>query len=619
MIADDLATRIPMSPFLTATLARAADYATAQSHVEVTVEHLLLALTEDPEASVVLKTSNVDVTRLNNEVSDFIGRIEERHPEGTGGSVAISADLRRILEAAAAAAQQGRRREINGAIVLAAIVGDGKSGAAHMLRSQGLTFEEAIRALQRAAAQTARPPAPAPAPAPAPPQASAADILASARERVQTRSAPGLRESRQEPEPAEPERGLPPLGGGTPRFESGPPPEVEQQYEPEPAPSLSHKQDGRTERELDDAFRQINQPGSMGSLSTEPEQHLPNFGAPPTPAPPAREMPLADPQLDPFAAPGLGGPPLPAGQPSRGPAGPSQDRSPSAPRRQQSWAPPAPRGAPPNGPGGPGPRGGRIPPPLPPSPGPLQIPGQTPAQFPVGPGGPGGQSPSPAGAAGPRGVPPQSRVPWPEAIDPPSAPQGRPEGANRQRQAGPRTVISAGQLAHNVPPRMKVGVSLVCEARIGRAEVKAIVEGLQGGGSVVRQEIMVTKAMSVRLRSPDGGFFIEGSSPETQWIENVLGLPAEDYARWRWTITPREKGRKRLQLIVSARTVGSDGLAAETAMPDQVIEIRVRTNYARSLKRWLGWALAAIVGGVLARFGETAFEAAKGLFGMFNG
>ncbi len=312
MIADDLATRIPMSPFLTATLARAADYATAQSHVEVTVEHLLLALTEDPEASVVLKTSNVDVGRLNNEVSDFIGRIEDRHPEGTGGSVAISADLRRILEAAAAAAQQGRRREINGAIVLAAIVGDGKSGAAHMLRSQGLTFEEAIRALQRAASQTARPPAPAPAPAA--PQASAADILASARERVQTRSAPGLRETRPEPEPAaEPERGLPPLGGGTPRFERGPPPEVEQHYESEPAPSLSHNHDGRTERELDDAFRQINQPGGMGSLSTEPEQIQPSFGAPPMPPSPAREMPAASPQLDPFAAPGLNGPPQQAG------------------------------------------------------------------------------------------------------------------------------------------------------------------------------------------------------------------------------------------------------------------------------------------------------------------
>lgn len=587
MIADDLATRIPMSPFLTATLARAADYARAQSHVEVAVEHLLLALTEDPEATVVLKTSNVDIAQLNNEISDFIGRIEERHPEGGGGSVAISADLRRILEAAAAAAQQGRRREINGAIVLAAIVGDGRSGAAHMLRSQGLTFEEAIRALQRAAQN--RPSTPAPAAAPA----SADDILASARERVQTRSAPGLREAKQE---TEPEPAVPALGGGTPRFESGPPPETEhQRYEP--APTLSHTPDARSERELDDAFRQeAPQPGSMGSLSTAPEQDLSGSGAPPMP--PASAAP---PRLE---------PPQPVAQPPRGAP---QDRAPSG-RRPPSWAPPAPRGASQQGAGGPTARTGRIPPPLPPSPGPLQIPGQIPTQFPA--------SPVPAGASAPRGIP-QSRVPWPEAIDPPSSPaQGRNEGrpdAGRQRQTGPRTVISAGQLVHNVPPRMKVGVSLVCEARIGRAEVKAIVEGLQGGGSVVRQEIMVTKAMSVRLRSPDGGFFIEGSSPETQWIENVLGLPAEDFARWRWTITPREKGRKRLQLIVSARTVGSDGLAAETAMPDQVIDIRVRTNYARSFKRLFGWTFAAIVGGILARFGETAFEAVKGLLAIFHG
>ncbi len=165
---------------------------------------------------------------------------------------------------------------------------------------------------------------------------------------------------------------------------------------------------------------------------------------------------------------------------------------------------------------------------------------------------------------------------------------------------------------------MQVGISLVCEARIGRADVKAIVEGLQGN-AVVRQEIMVTKAMSVRLRSPDGGFFIEGSSPETQWIENVLGLPAEDYARWRWTITPRERGRKRLQLVVSARTVGSDGLAAETAMPDQVIEVKVRTNYARTTKRWIGWAMAAAVGGVFAHFGETLILAAKGVYAMIMG
>src|SRR5262245_37272047 len=141
MIVDELG-RIPMSPFLTATLTRAAEYATAQFHREVTLEHLLLALAEDPEASVVLKSSNVDLARLTAEVSDYLGHSIERVDPSEAQPVVISSDLRRVLEAAAAAAQQGRRREINGAIVLAAIVGDGKSTAAHFLRNQGLTFEE---------------------------------------------------------------------------------------------------------------------------------------------------------------------------------------------------------------------------------------------------------------------------------------------------------------------------------------------------------------------------------------------------------------------------------------------------------------------------------------------
>ena len=52
-----------------------------------------------------------------------------------------------------------------------------------------------------------------------------------------------------------------------------------------------------------------------------------------------------------------------------------------------------------------------------------------------------------------------------------------------------------------------------------------------------------------------------------------------------------------------------DGLAAETALPDQVITVRVHTNYARAAARWLGWGAAAVIGGLLAKFGEGAFDA----------
>ena len=191
----------------------------------------------------------------------------------------------------------------------------------------------------------------------------------------------------------------------------------------------------------------------------------------------------------------------------------------------------------------------------------------------------------------------------------PAAARGGPPDATRATPGAPpqrprATDVSVGQMVENIPRSMRVGIPVVVEARIARAEVKALADGLQGGGAVWRHELTVTKAMSVRLRAPDGGFFIETASPETQWIENTLGLITDDYASWRWTVTPRERGAKRLQLVISARTVGTDGLAAETALPDQLVSVKVRVNYAQTAKRVGGWALAAIAGGLLARFGE---------------
>ncbi len=171
----------------------------------------------------------------------------------------------------------------------------------------------------------------------------------------------------------------------------------------------------------------------------------------------------------------------------------------------------------------------------------------------------------------------------------------------------PRTEI--GQLVENIPRSMRVGVPALIEVRVARADVQALAEGLQGGGAAYQHEVTVTKAMSVRLRAPDGGFFVETASPETQWIEKAMLISGDDFASWRWHVTPRDKGRRRLQLIISARTVSADGLAAETALPDQVITVRVRANYIKSAVRWIGWGTAAVVGGLLAKFGEGAFTA----------
>ena len=573
MIVDELA-RIPMSPFLTATLTRAADYATAQAHREVTLEHLLLALAEDPEATVVLKASHIDLHRLTAEVSDHLGRYDDRIDPSSGQPIAISADLRRILEAAAAAARQGRRREINGAIVLAAIVGDGKSPAAHMLRVQGLTFEEAIRALQHV---TAAPPAPTPQPLPPPQQRL--------------------------PEPAPPA----PVAQPTRHDErTGPPAEIHT-YEERTAPPA--------------------EPLPYGERTSPPTQPPAPFGERTSPPmqPPAPELPRSATTEEILAA-------------ARERLEARKPQSTSTPLEPEPSAPaPMPRANYPDRGGTPSPRPTPAPPPAPaPMPAPTASDTvldreHTHLEAPTAP---------PHDEATPYtgeqfevrtethgGMPPRGRSAPTSWEDGYAATRNAPPAPQRERRraaasgpfVGSWPLVEAGQLIENIPRRMRVGIPVVAEARIARADVKALAEGLAGGGAAFRHEIVVTKAMSVRLRSPGGGFTIENRSPETQWIENVLGLGNDEYASWRWTVTPMARGRRQLQLIVSARTVGADGMTAETALPDQLVDVKVAINYSRTALTWAGWIGAAVVGGLLAKFGETGWIVLQIMFARHFG
>lgn len=570
MIADDLS-RIAMSSNLEQALSRAAEYARAQAHASVALEHMLLALCEDEDAGLVLAASNVDVARLRTDVSGYLGRLEERAPQDPGTAPVISADLRRILEAADAAAKGGKRREINGAIVLAAIVGDGKSAAAHMLRAQGLTFEDAIRALQRGAVA---------APSGQPGSASADDILASARQRVQTRAAPTLRNIKGDQI-------------GAPSTVAKPAEPVQKRVEPK-----RPVKDASILVSRPSPARQPAQPENASEVGFTEEDKGPlkeNRPSPPVeskPPQPTPETKSAPPQPKaPVGPAGSAPPPIPSKQAAPGswtpPPGAAGGGARPIPTRLPPSMPPPPPGAPPSQSARPGP------PPLAPWPEMDEV-SSGPSPSPGAP----GRTPSPEAVANNLGLPPRT-IPGP----PP------PSSSRSTLRPAPRTDI--GQLVENIPRSMRVDVPVLTEVRIARSDVKALAEGLQGGGAAYKHEVTVTKAMSVRLRAPDGGFFIETASPETQWIEKTLLLSSDDFASWRWNVTPRERGRKRLLLIISARTVSADGLAAETALPDQIITVRVKTNYAKSATRWAGWAVAAIVGGLMARFGEGIFEVGR--------
>ncbi len=524
MIADEVG-RIAMSSNLGESVTRAVRYTRAQSHREVTLEHMLLALTEDPDAELVLAASNIDLSRLVTDVSGYLGRLKDPGATGSDAEPAVSSALLRILEAAAAAAKGGQRREINGAIVLAAIVGDGKSPAAHILRSQGLTFEDAIRAIQRGAG--------------APPTARS-DAGGSNTDNIPASARVGA-----EPREQAPPQVVPPVS-------HEPKPGEEAGAAIEEAPPSFAQPEVQYEKDEDSAVAAASPDAAeVSEPSLEAEPHMPSSA----PFPPPVPIPSAPPE-------------------------------PAAPL---SWTPP--------------PQPDRADP--------------APAQPAV--------TPSSAPAVERPGPPPLA--PWPEARGPREAAPRRfasivPNKDNAARaatgqQSRTSTRTEIGHLVENIPRNMRVAVPVLIQVRIARRDIKALAEGLQGGGAAYRHEVTLTNAMSVRLRAPDGGFFIENASPETQWIEKTLLLSSDEFASWRWNVTPREKGKKRLQLIISARTVSGDGLAAETALPDQVITVRVRTNFTKSVSRWAGWAVAALVGGLLARFGEGAYEAGLQTFAKY--
>ena len=71
------------------------------------------------------------------------------------------------------------------------------------------------------------------------------------------------------------------------------------------------------------------------------------------------------------------------------------------------------------------------------------------------------------------------------------------------------------------------------------------------------------------------------------------------------------------EAAIATATLVAAGVAAETALPDQVIEVKVRRNLKRTFARLFGWTIAAIAGGALSTFGESGLTAAKAMLEKF--
>ena len=108
-------------------------------HEYMTVEHLLLALLDDPAALEVLRACHADLGRLRRELEQGVGESVSLLPGDDGRDTQPTIGFQRVLQRAVYNVQSSGRKEVTGANVLVAIFGEKDSLAAYFLNQQDVT------------------------------------------------------------------------------------------------------------------------------------------------------------------------------------------------------------------------------------------------------------------------------------------------------------------------------------------------------------------------------------------------------------------------------------------------------------------------------------------------
>ncbi|MBI1364754.1 MAG: ATP-dependent Clp protease ATP-binding subunit ClpA [Alphaproteobacteria bacterium] len=125
-------------------LHRAIALATEREHELATLEHLLLALTEDQDAAAVMRACNVDVELLQRNLYEFIENDLANLKLENGEQAKPTASFQRVIQRAVIHVQSSGREEVTGANVLVALFAERESHAAHFLQQQDMTRFDAV-------------------------------------------------------------------------------------------------------------------------------------------------------------------------------------------------------------------------------------------------------------------------------------------------------------------------------------------------------------------------------------------------------------------------------------------------------------------------------------------
>src|SRR3954452_21404315 len=155
-------------PFFSSTLEAAIHNALGQAnqrkHELATLEHLLLALIDEPDAARVMKACGVDLDKLRKTIIAFLDEeLDALISDIDGSEASPTTGFQRVIQRAAIHVQSSGRSEVTGANVLVAIFAERESHAAYFLQEQDMTGYDAVNYIshgiaKRAGLSEAKPP-----------------------------------------------------------------------------------------------------------------------------------------------------------------------------------------------------------------------------------------------------------------------------------------------------------------------------------------------------------------------------------------------------------------------------------------------------------------------------
>src|SRR5438552_5236526 len=110
-----------------------------KQHEFITVEHLLLAMLDNPSAAEVLKACGVDLEELRGVLADFINEHTPRLSPHSDADTQPTQGFQRVIQRAILHVQSSGKKEVTGANVLVAIFGEKESHAVYFLNQRGVT------------------------------------------------------------------------------------------------------------------------------------------------------------------------------------------------------------------------------------------------------------------------------------------------------------------------------------------------------------------------------------------------------------------------------------------------------------------------------------------------